>query len=203
VKVDGIIDNGYLDALISSRENMADMMDMDESIYNVVLSDHRMDIADSKTSEIITEQTYKDQMNTLLKSMGAIIYSLIVIGVLICIASLFATVNMMIEENRNNISMLKVLGYDNRRINSMILNSNHLLLVPGVLLGLGAAYLIMLWYATYFVDIEGIMIPATIGTKGIILTVAITVASYFFALLLVRGKADKVDMVESLKDNRE
>ena len=34
---------------------------------------------------------------------------------LICMISVYLTVNMLMEENRHNISMLKVLGYKNRR----------------------------------------------------------------------------------------
>lgn len=45
-------------------------------------------------------------MQTILTEMTSIIYSLAVIGAIICIASLYVSVNMLISENRHNISML-------------------------------------------------------------------------------------------------
>lgn len=39
--------------------------------------------------------------------------------------------------------------------------------------------------------------------KSIILTIIIVLVCYAVSLLIVRRKADRVDMVESLKDNRE
>lgn len=46
-------------------------------------------------------------------------------------------------------------------------------------------------------------VKAYISLKSIILTVLIVVCCYALSLLVVRRKAEKVDMIESLKDNRE
>ena len=203
VKIDGIIKNGYQNYLISSRENLAEITGLPASTYNTILSEKALDLDSSSISEIVTDTTYENQMENMLVAMEGVIDALIVIGAIICIASLYATVNMMISENRNNISMLKVLGYDSRKINSMIIDSNHLLLIPGIILGIVAAYLTMVWYCAAFVDIEGIMIPATMTWSSILITAAIVVACYLVSLLFVRRKVEKTDMIESLKDNRE
>lgn len=135
--------------------------------------------------------------------MEGLIYAFIGIGMIVCIASLYATVNTMIKENCHNISMLKVLGFDNGRINSMIISSNHLLLIPGIALGIVFAFGIMYWYSANFVEIEHLIIPVTLKPVSIILTVIFTISRYFVSLLLVRRKVDKTDMIEALKDNRE
>ena len=137
------------------------------------------------------------QMDNMMTSMGGLIYAFMIIGMIVCIASLYATINTMISENSQNISMLKVLGYENRRINSMILSSNHLLLIPGIAFG------IMAWYRAEFVAIESIIIPATLFPQSILYTKLITAASYFISLLLLRRKVDRTDMIEAQKDGRE
>ena len=113
------------------------------------------------------------------------------------------TCRLMLSENSHNISMLKVLGFENGRIHSMIISSNHLLLIPGIALGIAAAYGIMAWYCAQFVEIEKLMIPATLKPFSIILTVLFTAACYIVSLLLLRRKVDKTNMVEALKDGRE
>lgn len=203
VTVSGVIKNGYQSYLLSSRENVAEITGLDAKAYNAVLTDEALDIDSDLVTEVITSDTYHNQMENLLKSMGAVIYALMVIGVIICIASLYATVNMMLSENSHNISMLKVLGYDNRRINAMVIRANHLLLIPGIVLGIAAAYGIMVWYCREFVEVERIMIPATLRTGSVLLTAAITAACYFLSLLLLRRKVDQTDMIQALKDNRE
>ncbi|MBR1930165.1 MAG: FtsX-like permease family protein [Lachnospiraceae bacterium] len=203
VTIDGVIKNGYQSYILSSRENMSKFTELDSKTYNAVLASHALDIDSREITELISDTTYENQMENLLTSMAGVIDALIIIGAVICIASLYATINMMISENRTNISMLKVLGYENRRINSMIINSNHLLLLPGIVTGIVAAYLIMVWYCVEFVEVERIMIPATMKPKSILLTTVITAACYFVSLFLLRGKVERTDMIESLKDNRE
>ena len=139
----------------------------------------------------------------MMTSMGGLIYAFMVIGMIVCIASLYATINTMISENSHNISMLKVLGYENRRINGVILSSNHLLLIPGIALGTAAAYGVMAWYCAEFVEVESIIIPATLYPQSILYTALITAASYLISLLLLRRKVDRKDMIEALKDGRE
>ena len=146
---------------------------------------------------------HETQMQNMLNAMSGLVYAFIGIGMIVCVASLYATVNTMLSENSHSISMLKVLGFENGRIHSMIISSNHLLLIPGIALGIAAAYGIMAWYSAQFVEIEKLMIPATLKPFSIILTAAFTAACYFVSLLLLRRKVDKTNMVEALKDGRE
>ena len=92
---------------------------------------------------------------------------------------------------------------ENGRINSMMISSNHLLLLPGIVAGIAAAYGIMAWYCAEFVEVENIMIPATLKPVSIVLTALLTVVAYVISLLLVRGRVNRVDMVDALKDGRE
>ncbi len=140
-------------------------------------------------------------MQTILTEMGAIIYSLAVIGAIICIAALYVSVNMLISENRHNISMLKVLGLKNREINRMVIDVKHVIIPFGITAGMFAGYLIMVVAFRIYSGIEGVLYTPAITAQSIILTIVI--ACYAVSLLIVRRKADRVDMVESLKDNRE
>ena len=203
VRIDGIIRNGYQSYLISSREKAADIMGLKASDYNAVLSAIPLDYRSDEVTGIISDKTYQTQMDNLLTAMDGLIDAFMIIGMIVCIASLYATINTIISENSHNISMLKVLGYENSRINRMVLSSNHLLLLPGIALGTLAAYGIMAWYCAAFVEVESIMIPATLRPESIVLTAVITAASYFIPLLLLRRKVDRTDMIAALKDERE
>ncbi|MBQ6052757.1 MAG: FtsX-like permease family protein [Clostridia bacterium] len=203
VKIDGVIRNGYQNYIVSSREKIADITGLDKENYNAILSDRSLDLEKDKVAETITDNSFEMQMRNMLNAMSGLVYAFIGIGMIVCVTSLYATVNTMLSENRHNISMLKVLGFENGRIHSMIISSNHLLLIPGIAFGIAAAYGIMAWYCAQFVEIEKLMIPATLKPFSIILTVLFTAACYFVSLLLLRRKVDKTNMVEALKDGRE
>ena len=203
VRIDGVIKNGYQSYILTSREKVAEIAGVDGERYNAVLSDKALGYKSDEVTEIVSDKTYETQMDNMMTSMGGLIYAFMIIGMIVCIASLYATINTVIAENSHNISMLKVLGYENRRINSMILSSNHLLLIPGIALGIAAAYGVMAWYCAEFVEVESIIIPATLYPQSILYTALITTASYIVSLLLLRHKVDRTDMIEALKDGRE
>lgn len=203
ITVKGIIKNGYQNYIVSTREKMAEIADLKANQYNCLLTDDNRTFDGDIVEEIITSDTFENQMDTMLDEMGPMIYAMIIIGAIICICAVYVSVNMLLSENRNNISMLKVLGYNRRRINKMILNGNHLLLIPGIAIGIVASYFSMLAYCVGAVDIEGLIIPATLTVQNILLTILIVSACYFLSMLFVRRKVEKIDMVESLKDNRE
>ena len=203
VQIDGVIKNGYQSYIISTRENAAAITGLEKSKYNAILSEKELDIDGDSLLERISDQTYVTQMENMLNAMGGMIYALMIIGAIVCVSSLYAVTNMMISESASNISMLKVLGLSNSRINAMIVSGNHLLLIPGVAAGIAVAYGAMAWYCAAFVETEKLMIPATLKWSSVLITAAVVIVSYFVSLLLVSRKVNKTDMVESLKDNRE
>lgn len=203
VPIKGIIKNGYQNYIVSTRENAAEITGLDSTLYNCVLTDESRSFDGDIVQEIITSDTFENQMETMLTEMGGLVYALIIIGAIICIAALYVSINMLVSENAVNISMLKVLGYNRQKIDRMVLNGNHLLLIPGLVIGMLVGYGAMAWYCDAFVETEGLMIPVAYSLPHILLTIAIVMMCYSVSLLMVRRKVEKVDMIESLKDNRD
>ena len=170
---------------------------------DVQLSSNRLDIPSDHVAREIRKAAFAEQVKTMIDQMGTLIYLLIGLGCVICIAAIYVAINMLITENRNNISMLKVLGYRNRRIDSMVLSSSHLLLPLGILLSIPAAYGTMDIFARFFAEIDGMLMTVSIGSKSYLVTILLVCLSYFGSLFLLRRKITKVNMIESLKDNRE
>jgi len=203
VTIRGVIKNGYESYLVASKELVSELSGLPADCYNAVLSKTALPDMEAEATEMITDSTYRTQMENMKESMAGVIDALMIIGVIVCVAALYATINTLISENAYTISMLKVLGMENGRINSMMISSNHLLLIPGIAAGIAAAYGIMAWYCAEFVEVENIMIPATLKPVSIVLTALFTVVAYVISLLLVRGRVNRADMVDALKDGRE
>lgn len=202
VTISGIIMNDSQKMIVCSQDNARKLLGWNDRTYNGLLSEKKLDLGD-EISKTVTSDDIREQMKTILTEMGAIIYSLAVIGAIICIAALYVSVNMLISENRHNISMLKVLGLKRREINRMIIAVNHVIIPIGIAVGMLAGYLMMVVVFRIYSGIEGVLYTPAITFKSIILTIIIVLVCYAVSLLIVRRKADRVDMVESLNDNRE
>ena len=99
--------------------------------------------------------------------------------------------------------MLKVLGYQDRQIDRIVLSAHHILLPLGILLSVPAVYATAKAFFLLMVDYGVMLIEIHIELKSYLISIGITTLCYFVSLWLLRRKVKKVDMIESLKDNRE
>ena len=201
--IDGIVKNDIQQAAYVTRAHAADILGVDDTAFNVLLGADQLDIPGDKVVREIRKAAFAEQVRTMTDQMGVLIDLLIGLGFVICIAAIYVAINMLVTENRNNISMLKVLGYRNRKIDGMVLTSSHILLPLGILLSIPAAYGSMEAFARMFADMDGMLMTVSIQPKSYFLTILLTCLSYFGSLLVLRRKITKVNMIESLKDNRE
>lgn len=203
VTIEGIIDNTVSKNLISSRENIAGLLGLDELCYNSVISEEQLVFSENKVATTVTKSDIKDQMGTIMDEMGLMINTLTILGAIICIAAIYVAVNMLISENRSNISMLKVLGLRDKEINKMVLNANHILLPIGYLVAIPIVYFSCKYYFLWVAKEYEILFPVIISLSSLVITAIIVCICYFGSLFVIRNKVSKVDMVLSLKDNRE
>ncbi len=203
IKISGVIDNDMQKGIFTSRENASELSGFESGSYNAVMSDKKLDMDSSEVAKTVKTSSISEQCDTILEMMRAMIYVCLLLGAIICIAAIYVAVNMMMTENRNNISMLKVLGYSDKRINSLVLNTNHLLLPLGILISIPVIFYVqdifMKWLASYI----GMIISAIISPISYVIDILLTSVCYFGSVYIIRRKTKKVDMVESLKDNRE
>lgn len=203
ITVTGIIDNDMQNALFSNRLNVAKIMSIDEEFSNVVMSDTALDIPNSKLIQTIKKSDAKEQFQNMSNQMNVMVYCLIGIGAIICIASIYVAVNMLVSENKSNISMLKVLGYRDKQINQIVLSVNHVLLPIGFLLSVPLVFASTNWFMFFLAEFIGALPKAYVAPKSFAYTAVLVCGSYFGSLFLLRRKVSKVDMVECLKGNRE
>jgi len=203
ISIKGIIDNNYEIFVISSRENASKLTGIDPNYYDCVLSDEKIDFDKGEVALIVTSDSTKKQLDILVDESKVYRIAIMLLGVVICIASLYVSVNMMINEQSANISMLKVLGYKRGYIDTMVLRGNHILLIPGILLGIVCGAALIKYASMNFVDILEIIIPVRITAKTILTTALTVCVCYFGSLLILRRKVEDIDMIESLKDNRD
>ena len=203
VTIAGIIDDNMQNAIFTGKEQASSILGIDEAAGNVIMSDKLLDIPDSKVIQTIKKTDAKEQFQNMSDQMNFMIYFLIGIGAIICVASIYVAVNMLVTENRSNISMLKVLGYNDKQINQIILSVNHILLPIGILVSIPLVFASTNMFLAWLAEFIGVLPQAYIAPTSFIYTTILSCCSYFGSLLLVRRKVSKVDMVESLKDNRE
>lgn len=203
IKIAGIIQNNVQKSIVTSKALAAELTGLDEDSFNCIVSDHALSIPEAKIAQESKRSDITDQAKTMTKQMDFLLQIIIGLGIIICIAAVYVAVNMLVTESRGNISMLKVLGYRDKQINKIILRSHHILLPIGILLSIPCVYAAAHAFFLLMVDYGVMLIDTYIELKSYVISILLTVGCYFGSLWLLRRKVKKVDMIESLKDNRE
>lgn len=203
ITVEGIIDDNLTKAIYTSRKNISKITGIGEESYNVILSNEKLDIPNNKIVSFLSREGIDEQYKIVIGQMETIINLLKMIGVIICIISVYIAVNMIVTENRGNISMLRVLGYSDRRINKLILNDNIFIVIIAILCGLPCGVFVNTLMFESFIDVLGYLVETHVKPTSYLFTVVLVLAGYYVSMHFLKKKVSKVDMVESLKDNRE
>ncbi len=203
IKIAGVIQNNVQKSIITSEKSAAQLTGLDENSFNCIICDTVLPVPESKVAQEIRKSDITDQVKTMTGQMDFLLKIIIALGVIICIAAVYVAINMLVAESRGNISMLKVLGYDDRRINRIVLRSHHILLPIGILLSIPFTYGAAHAFFLMMVDYGVMLMDVYVSPKSYVISIFLTMACYFGSLWLLRRKVKKVDMIESLKDNRE
>ncbi len=163
ITIAGVLDNDMQNAIFSNKENVARIMGIEENVSNVIMSDVALNIPDSKIMQTIKKADAKEQFQNISNEMNVMIYFLIGIGAIVCVASIYVAVNMLVSENRSNISMLKVLGYRDKQINRIVLSVNHILLPIGFIVSIPLVFASTNWFMVFLADFIGALPKAYIA----------------------------------------
>ncbi len=203
ITISGVIQNNVQKSIVTSKGFAAELTGLDENRFNCIVSDKALAIPEAKIAQEIKSSSINDQVKAMTEQMNFLLWMIIGLGVIICIAAVYVAVNMMVTESRNNISMLKVLGYRDGQINKIVLRAHHILLPIGILLSIPVTYAVCGAFFKMMVDYGVMLIDSYVSPKSYVIAIALTVLCYFGSLWLLRRKVKRVDMIESLKDNRE
>lgn len=203
IRISGIVENDTAQIIYTSRANAAEMTGFDKNTGNMIMSGEKLDIPGNIVESESRKSDLEEQVDTIIDQTSYMIDTMVELGIVICIASVYVAVNMLVSENRRNISMLKVLGYTDRKIGRIVLSSNHVFLPLGILLSIPAAYVFCGLFFRMFADMMGMLASPYLELKSCIMAVVLTAGSYLASIYFVQRKTRKVDAVECLKEQRE
>ena len=203
IRISGIVENDTAQIIYTSRANAAEMTGLGKNAGNMIISGEKLDIPKNIVESESRKSDLKEQVDTIIDQTSYMIDTMVGLGIVICIASVYVAVNMLVSENRRNISMLKVLGYPDRKIGRIVLGCNHVFLPLGILLSIPAAYAFCGLFFRMFADMMGMLVSPYLELKSCIMAAVLTAGSYLASMYFVQRKTRKVDAAECLKEQRE
>lgn len=202
-KIDGITTIKTQKAIYMQLNRANNFMEVEEGTFNGLYSMNKLDIKPELLSLTLKESDEIENFEKLLDPIMTIVHILIIFGMILGIIAIAIITNMVVGENVSNVSMLKVLGYKLGEISKMLISMNKWFVIIGYLLAIPLS--ISICKLAFLTDIETLKmyIDTVFTTADFFSGLILVLSTYFITLFFAKRKLNKVDLISSLKDNRE
>jgi len=210
-KLDGKSYSLTIDGIVEAYGEQFVFMPLDEfnlmtgqplGSYRTVLSSHEIDFDKSLLAGVM-DARHPEAFEDLAMPTTLIVASVTALAVLIAVIIIFLVTSLMINESRNTISLLKVLGYRGKELAKLILNSS----TPAVFIGFWLGLPLMLAFGNnlfgYIAEMINMLIPMVVNPLYVLISFVLIFAVYEITKGLCGRKLAKISMSEALKAGTE
>lgn len=171
--------------------------------YMGVWSNERLDIPAGDLLTTVTKDEIKNTFRTILTPLQSVVGVTAFLSFLIGLVVIYVVISLIIEENKENISLMKILGYRKKEVYSMILNSSSLTVIAGYILGV--PLLLMSLKALYqsLTAEMSFSMPVSINIAFLVIGFAVIYITYEISKSLSKRKVNRISMNAVLKSRLE
>ena len=194
------------EALKAAKENLKEF-ENDEMVYNIKFTDDDKYSSMSnltkeesdKIANILSIEDLQDNLKNQLSASNGSIYVVIGFASVMAFVIILIIANVVVEENKKTISLMKVMGYDDKSVSSIVLNIYTPFIIIAYLLAIPAMKKLLEFIVSkltgsmdFAIPIEFSWIKTLIGLAGLLI-------SYFIAIFISRRVLNKVPLSVALK----
>ncbi len=187
------------DSIYINRETVSNELTGASSYYNKVYTDEYVNLEDSTTFIGHTTKDDLRDMNELMSSLMTIsLYSMIAFSFAIGFIILFVIISLIIEDNFYNISLLKVVGFSKKEVNSIVFTGLFVLTIVLFILAVPMALLMITVMENIMLGM-GMFFPMVIKPIHVVISFAMIMGVFFLVMYTSTKKIERISLQESLK----
>ena len=152
---------------------------------------------DERISSVQSRDDIVDAMDSFMDILNLAVVILVIAAVVLGIVVLYNLGVMSYTERYREMATLKVVGFKNRQIRTLLISQNLWITVTGIIVGIFAGIGVLVYLMKALAPEYEMKV--VIGPLTIIISVAVTFAVSLLVGLMVSRKSRKIDMVEALK----
>ena len=176
-----------------------DMTGSKQKYYSGVFSMKKQDIDEKNIVTLNKRDELLEGVETMIKPIKGLLYLLSILSFIIGLLILYVVISMLIEENRSNISLFKVLGYHRKEISSLIINSTNILVLIGFALSIPLIVRLSQMLLNAITETMSFYFYATLKPLSILYGFVLIMATFIISKAISKRKLNNVSMVDSLK----
>ena len=184
-------------------DKLNDLLKFPKNSYMGLWSTERLYFPENKLLAAVTVDDMRNAFNTMTEPLQAVIGSIAFMSFVIGLIVIYVVTALTIEENKDNISLMKVLGYRNKEVYSLILNSSSYVVVIGYILGIPLLLVSMRALFNSITKDMSVSFPVTINYLYVLIGFITIYLTYELSKLLSKRKINRISMADALKSRME
>lgn len=197
--IDAVADSSMEQFIFMPIDKLNAQLKLPENSYMGLWSTIKLDISDELLSGTKKLSEIPNAMDEMLGTMVSMVVMMTIISCVVALIILYLVTSLIIEENKNTISLFKIFGYKRSEIRSLILNSSTFVIVAGYLISIpfvavsfGAMY-------GYLGSTINLVLPTVISPFYVVLCFVVIMLTYQLSKLMCAKKVNGVTPSEALK----
>ena len=190
-----------------NRASLSKKLGYDNKIYNALLTnDSKYSSLEtvpteqvSKISNIINLKDLKNNIDNSMEMYNASIYIVIAFASLMALIIIAVIANIVVEENKKTISLMKVMGYKNKQISSIVLNIYTPVIIVSYLLSIPAMIKVLESIVAALAGDMEITIPISLDPFLAFMGLVGLVVAYYIAIAMSKRVLNKIPLAIALK----
>lgn len=198
-QIDAVADSYDGQFIFMPIEKLNTQLGLPNNSYMGLWSTKKLDIPDEELLGTKSLSETANAMDELLGPMVSMVVAMTIIASIVGLIIIYLVTSMIIEENKNTISLLKIFGYKRKEIRSLVLNSSTLIIVAAFLISIPIMSVSMNAMYGYLGDMINLVLPIIINPLYVVICFGAIMLTYQLSKLICAKKVNGVSASEALK----
>lgn len=205
-KVSGILDSFMGNQAYIKKSSLNEITEKDNAYNKKFTNDSKyanMSSLDKTELDniagIFSISDIKENMQSQMQTSNASIYFVIGFAAIMALVIILVIANIVVEENKKTISLMKVMGYKNKAISSVVLNIYTPFVIIAYLLAIPAMKQILTFIVSILTKDMSYAIPIEFSITKMLIGLVALLAGYYLAIFISRKSLNKVPLSVALK----
>lgn len=188
------------------RDDLSSKLGFPQSVYTAKYSvdDRYNNLTDDDESSkyisyILNINDLRENIESQMSKFNSSIYFVIAFASIMACIIIGVIANIVVEENKKTISLMKVMGYENKEITSIVLNIYTPFVIIAYLISIPAMIKLLKFIISQITGDMNMAIPVELEPSMALLGLAGLLIAYFAAVNLSRRVLNKVPLATALK----
>jgi putative ABC transport system permease protein len=203
IKIEEIADSAAGEFMFMPLDDLNTMIGYPAGSYIGIWGDEKLEFGKGEIRSTKSMDAIAAGIKNLISQTGIMVYGLTISSFFLGLIIIFIVTGLIIEENRNTISLIKIFGYKKKEVNKLILDSNTYVVILGYILGVPILVTSVSALMQSLTDSMQMMIPVHLNIWYIVFGFVVVMFTYESAKFLSKRKINKIPMSEALKAGTE